>query len=324
MADPTPYQPGYDFTAIDAGTFLNTELADVAEASNVAVAAIKDIRRSDGALKNGIVTAESLGPSAIAVLIEQVGPEGDIAAEILIAAEASALTASNAATAALASETAAAASATAADGSADAAAASVVTAGASATAAAASETAADASAVAAEASAVAAGLSETAADASADAAAASAVSAAASAVSAAAAPIAFVANKNGTDQTGVVTATWTKVTFSTEIFDQGGRFDTAQARWTPPSGRYRLSGVVLFTANVVDQAQFTLAIYKNGGAYRQITEVGSGTTQLTALVSAIIEANGTDYFELWVNGAGAGNKTLSGSPAATWFEGSAL
>lgn len=324
MADPTPYEPGYDFTAIDAGTFLNVELADVAEATDQAVAAIKDIRRSDGALKNGIVTAESLGPSAIAVLIEQVGPNGDIAAEVLIAAEASALTASNAATAALASETAAGVSAIAADASADAAAVSAVAADASATAADGSADASAASAAAADASAVAAGLSEVAADGSADAAAASAVAAAASAVLAAAAPVAFIANKNGTDQTGVVTATWTKVTFSTEVFDQGGYFDTAQARWTPPSGRYRLAGNVLFTANVVDQAQLTIAIYKNGVSYRQFTEVGSGTTQLSALVSAIIEANGTDYFELWVNGAGAGNKTLSGSPAATWFEGSAL
>jgi hypothetical protein len=324
MADPTPYAPGYDFTAVEAGAFLNVELADVAEATEEAVAAIKSIRRSDGALKNGIVTAESLGPSAIAVLIEQVGPEGDIAAEILIAAEASALTASNAATAALASETAAAASETAADGSADAAVVSASAASASATAADGSADAAAASAVTAEASAVAAGLSEVAADGSADAAAASAVAAAASAASAAAAPVAFVANKNGTDQTGVVTATWTKVTFSTEIFDEGGHFDTAQARWTPPAGRYRITGVVSYSAAVIDQSQYAVAIYKNGASHRQRIEHASGTTPLGVSVSAIVEANGTDYFELWVNGTGAGNKTLSGSTVSTWFEGSAL
>lgn len=335
MADPTPYAPDYDFTAIEAGTFLNVELANAAEASEVAVAAIKDIRRSDGALKNGIVRAESLAPDAIAYLVATVGPEGDIAGAILIAAEASALTASNAATAADASAIGAAASAVEADGFAGAAAVSAAAAAGSTAVAEAAEMVADVSATAAEASAVAAGLAEaaaeasaTAADASADAAAASADAAAASAVAAvaaaAAAKVVFVATKNGTNQTGVVTATWTKVTFSTEVFDEGGHFDTATGRWTPPAGRYRVAGQAEFAAGVVDQASFAVAIYKNGVSHRQNTRHASGTAALSNDVGAIVEANGTDYFEFWVYGGGAGNKTLDGDAARTWFEGSAL
>lgn len=324
MADPTPYAPEYDFTAIEAGTFLNVELANAAEASEVAVAAIKDIRRSDGALKNGIVRAESLAPDAIAYLVATVGPEGDIAGAILIAAEASALTASNAATAADASAIDAAASAVEADGFAGAAAVSVAAAAGSATVAEAAEMAADASATAAEASAVAAGLAEAAAEASATAADASADAAALSAAAAAAVPAAFVANKNGTDQTGVVTATWTKVTFSTEVFDEGGWFDTVNARWTPPAGRYRISGQAHFSVNVVDQSQFVVAIYKNGVSHRQNIQHASGTATLSSHVDAIVEANGTDYFELWANGGGAGSKTIAGATISTWFEGSAL
>ena len=328
MADPTPYAPEYDFTAIEAGTFLNVELANAAEASEVAVAAIKDIRRSDGALKNGIVRAESLAPDAIAYLVAAVGPEGDIAGAILIAAEASALTASNAATAADASAIDAAASAVEADGFAGAAAVSAAAAAGSATVAEAAEMAADASATAAEASAVAAGLAEAAAEASATAADASAdaaaLSADAAALSAAAVPVAFVANKNGTDQTGVATATWTKVTISTEDFDEGGWFDTVNARWTPPAGRYRIAGVAQFTAGIVDAGQYGVAIYKNGTIHREMVARSPGMTFLSAVISAIVEADGTDYFELWVFGNGTGSKTVAGSTSATWFEGSAL
>ena len=324
MADPVPYAPDYDFTAIEAGTFLNVELANAAEASEVAVAAIKDIRRSDGALKNGIVRAESLAPDAIAYLVAAVGPEGDIAGAILIAAEASALTASNAATAADASAIGAAASAVEADGFAGAAAVSAAAAAGSTAVAEAAEMAADASATAAEASAVAAGLAEAAAGASATAADASADAAALSAAAAAAVPAAFVANKNGTDQTGIVSATWTKVTFSTEVFDQGGWFDTVNARWTPPAGRYRIFGQAHFSAAVVDQTQYSAAVYKNGVSHRQNTRHASGTQPLSAMVSAIVEANGTDYFEFWAFGGGAGNKTADGQTNLTWFEGSAL
>ena len=328
MADPVPYAPEYDFTAIEAGTFLNVELANAAEASEVAVAAIKDIRRSDGALKNGIVRAESLAPDAIAYLVAAVGPEGDIAGAILVAAEASALTASNAATAADASAIDAAASAVEADGFAGAAAVSAAAAAGSTTVAEAAEMAADASATAAEASAVAAGLAEAAAEASATAADASADAAAASAAAAAAAaaavPVAFVANKNGTDQPGVVSATYTKVTFSTEVFDQGGWFDTVNARWTPPAGRYRISGQAHFSAAVVDQTPYAVVIYKNGVSHRQNARHASGTQPISGRVDAIVEANGTDYFEFWAFGGGAGNKTLSGDASLTWFEGSAL
>ena len=66
MADPTPYAPGYDFTSVEKGPQFNAELADVALATEELVDAVKDIRRSDGALKNGIVTIDSLAPGVLA------------------------------------------------------------------------------------------------------------------------------------------------------------------------------------------------------------------------------------------------------------------
>jgi hypothetical protein len=136
--------------------------------------------------------------------------------------------------------------------------------------------------------------------------------------------VAFVAGKNGTDQTGVASATWTKVTFPTEVFDEGAHFSTVDGRWTPATGRYRVSAAVRFSANVVDQQQYLVAIYKNGTVFRQMSEQASGTGVLDLAVSAIVEANGTDYFEIWARGNGAGDKTISGATISTWFEGSAL
>lgn len=68
MADPTKYTPGYSFSAYQASNpadplpadEVDTEFANVKAASSQSVAAIKDIRRSDGKLRNGIVTSDSL------------------------------------------------------------------------------------------------------------------------------------------------------------------------------------------------------------------------------------------------------------------------
>lgn len=40
--------------------------------------------------------------------------------------------------------------------------------------------------------------------------------------------------------------------------------------------------------------------------------------------TAVDVASGSDFYEFFVQGDGAGNKTVSGAPANTWFEGSAL
>lgn len=73
MADPTGYTPDYSFTDYQTANptkplpapRLDDELANIAEAVDGAVEAIKDIRRSDGRLKNGIVDKDALDPSAI-------------------------------------------------------------------------------------------------------------------------------------------------------------------------------------------------------------------------------------------------------------------
>ena len=127
MADPTKYTPGYDFSNFQANTpnrplpgdRLDIELADIAEAVDQTIDALKDIRRSDGGLKNGIVTLDSLG---VGVLDAVTGEAVSAAQDAATASAASATAAAGSATAAAASQTAAAGSATAAAGSATAAA----------------------------------------------------------------------------------------------------------------------------------------------------------------------------------------------------------
>jgi hypothetical protein len=271
MPEPTPYTPSFDFTASDKGPELNVQLADVSEATTQIVAALADIRRSDGALQNGIVTADSFGPGALAVL----GPNGDLT------------------TAALATAQNAASAATTAAGTA------TTQAGVSTTQAGIATTQAGIAATQAGIATTQAGIA-----------------------TAAATPVAFSAHRNGTDQTGIVSDTATKVTLATEVFDQGGFY--ASSAWTPSSGRYRLTACAMFTAGVVDGEQFRAMIYKNGALFRQAVTVARGTGAQSVLVTCSDAANGTDFYEFFVQGAGAGAKTISGAAANTWFEGSAL
>jgi hypothetical protein len=90
MADPTKYERDYSFADFQAnspsrplpGPELDIELDNIADRVGEAVDAIKDIRRSDGALKNGIVTVDALAPG--------LRPDGAAAQEAADRAEAAA------------------------------------------------------------------------------------------------------------------------------------------------------------------------------------------------------------------------------------------
>lgn len=69
MSDPVPYTVTYSFgahTGQISAAQLDNQFDAIAAASSQAVTALQDIRRSDGQLKNGIVTLDSLAPSLIA------------------------------------------------------------------------------------------------------------------------------------------------------------------------------------------------------------------------------------------------------------------
>lgn len=128
---------------------------------------------------------------------------------------------------------------------------------------------------------------------------------------------AFSANKSGSDQaiTGGVN---TKVTFGTELFDVGSYYDTSTSRFTPPAGKYMLNASVDFEA-CTDSQIVAVYIYKNGSAFRFKVHRGAGTGSQSASVTALVDANGTDYFEVYAINHASTN--IQGETTFTYFEG---
>jgi hypothetical protein len=120
MADPTPYEPGYSFTGFEAinptqpkpGPQLDAEFENIATSLSETIDGLKDLRRSDGALKDGIVTFDSLSPEVAAELSDNVVVDAEAARD---AAQASASAAAGSASAASGSASAVLASANAAE-----------------------------------------------------------------------------------------------------------------------------------------------------------------------------------------------------------------
>lgn len=119
MPNPTNYAPAYSFSGYQANNpstplpapQLDNELAAVAAAVGTMVAAIMDVRRSDGALKNNIVTFDSLHKS-LQLLVDPTN--GELVVAAVASAEAAAIAAGESEATATAQAVAAAASAAAA------------------------------------------------------------------------------------------------------------------------------------------------------------------------------------------------------------------
>lgn len=76
MSDPAPYVVGYSFSGFQSNNpstplpanRLDDELARIALAISGLVSAVKDVRRSDGALNNASVNVETLGSGVLTYL----------------------------------------------------------------------------------------------------------------------------------------------------------------------------------------------------------------------------------------------------------------
>lgn len=122
----------------------------------------------------------------------------------------------------------------------------------------------------------------------------------------------FSVHKNGVNQTGVATATWTKLTWPTEEFDTNNNF--AADKFTPTvAGKYLLTAwVQVYGYGFLTGTQ--AAIYKNGSMLYE-PYAGGG-------VSVIIDANGsTDYFEVYTYHATGNTESFHGAQSKTYFHG---
>jgi hypothetical protein len=128
-------------------------------------------------------------------------------------------------------------------------------------------------------------------------------------------------HRNGTNQTAVVTATWTKVAFTTEIYDNGSKFDPAtNYRWTPQKiGQARISARAAW-ATMADASIMRIAIYKNGSAHKAVLEGSSGTlTGQGPEICATVNVDAvTDYFEIFVRQETGGDRDIDGATSDTW------
>lgn len=135
--------------------------------------------------------------------------------------------------------------------------------------------------------------------------------------------VAFHVHRNGTDQTGIATGTNTKVQWTNEDFDiggLGGYFDSSSNyRFTPPSGYYFLHAQVRWTLATAAGENRVLRLYKNGAEIKQTVISGADTSSSSCVLSAVVYANGTDYFEIYVSQNSGSNKDLFGATSPTFF-----
>lgn len=135
----------------------------------------------------------------------------------------------------------------------------------------------------------------------------------------------FSAHKNGTNQTGIASATDTKCTFTTEIFDNGGYYDSTNSKWTPPAGRILVTAQFYGTGTIAAGQPYVVAVWKNGAVYKEGFIYSGRADNGNCNVAIVDDANGTDYYEIYVRFAGVtGTATVDGTAKWTFFTGSTL
>lgn len=104
--------------------------------------------------------------------------------------------------------------------------------------------------------------------------------------------------KLSADQT-LSNATISKVNFNTEVFDADNVYDNStNYRFTPGvAGKYYISAQTDFEGS--DITANWIYVYKNGSQHWGSHHDASGHTYTTQAIGVIVEANATDYFEIY-------------------------
>jgi hypothetical protein len=100
------------------------------------------------------------------------------------------------------------------------------------------------------------------------------------------------------NQTGIASATQTKVALNVEDFDTNNCFSTANSRFTPTvAGYYQFNGVLYFSGT----GSYTgCTVFKNGVANISGSATNANSGEVISTVSCILYLNGTtDYVELY-------------------------
>ena len=134
----------------------------------------------------------------------------------------------------------------------------------------------------------------------------------------------FSANKNETNQTGVVTNVFTKVTFTTERFDIEGAYDAPNSKYIAPfDGKFWFFTHVKWLATA-DQDNLVIRFYFNGspsGPNGVTVNTGaSGTGVASTYGFGWIELSKDDYVEVYVRQTSGSDKIIDGGTDDSRFE----
>jgi len=135
----------------------------------------------------------------------------------------------------------------------------------------------------------------------------------------------FSATKGGTNQTGVATATATKVTWPTIDWQTSTGTPFASDKFTCDlAGKYHFYTAVKFTTDALYDNE--IRFHKNGSiekyanyfiAYDSGANTGKPTMQLEASMSLSV----SDYIEVYVHQESGGDLIIDGTATASWFTG---
>lgn len=135
----------------------------------------------------------------------------------------------------------------------------------------------------------------------------------------------FLADKNGSDQTGIADITYTKLDFTNELFDVLGCYDAANSKWTPPAGLVRIGLAITVAGAFTSQVSTTgPAIYKNGALLSQLwaPAISTSAGQYGQICRILDYANGTDYYEPYIYAdVTSGTATCKGTTTESYFWG---
>lgn len=132
---------------------------------------------------------------------------------------------------------------------------------------------------------------------------------------------AFSVHKNGTNQAGIATGTFTLLTWSTELWDTNANFATN--RFTPTvAGKYHISASMTIIT-LADAKPAAPILYKNGARvyFGGLAPIGAAYSA-TFMAGWDVSMNGsTDYLELYAYHENGSNRDVDGAAEDTWFSG---
>jgi hypothetical protein len=118
--------------------------------------------------------------------------------------------------------------------------------------------------------------------------------------------------QGSSNQTGISSATLTKVNFGTEIYDTDGKF--ADSKFTPTvAGTYFIYSSVLLTGTEDHITQFYIAIYKNGSQviFTFMQNGNSNISKMPLNISSAISLDADDFVEIYIRGISDNSSTFS-------------